>query len=103
MPVKWSLSASSLVFHGFVDVAELNDVIEIDRSPVLGKLVPLVVFAPNTRQDGGRLANDEHAWLDDVQPAAVAQVNAERLEGAILNLMNQVISAHVSTDNSLAT
>jgi len=69
--------------HRFVDVADLDDVIDCNRPPVVDQLSAFIVLGPGGWHDGTAFADHDQTGVGYVQTAAIAHVHAKRLEGSV--------------------
>lgn len=91
------LASLSLSVHAFAKVAELNDMKEGDRSPVLSDEHAIVVAQKATGQNSRTPPQNDHCRLANNNRIAIGQMDAERAEGVILKANLEVFGSHVTS------
>jgi hypothetical protein len=93
MVVLGSASSAATVAT-IVEVAELDDVQDGNRAPTGCEAAAFFVPFEPARQDGAALAHDDHGRFRHLEYRSVGQVNPERLEGLVLQSIQEILGSH---------
>lgn len=89
-----SLPPPPLAVLGFVQIAELYNVIDCNGPPLLCQPVAISILLETAWQDGAAFPDNHHASLWNVQECPVGEMNAEGSEWFAVQSVENVGRAH---------